>query len=132
MLNEELLQLVKQVQKDQCETNILKLKSAAQGCPKKLYDTLSSFSNQDEGGTILFGIDESNFEVCGVYDANDLQKKVNAKCKEMVPNVRAHMRIVRLSLQKFLELIIRKGLYIIPGKEFPKVHISGAATVMSR
>ena len=34
MLNEELRQLVKQVQKDQCETNILELKSAAQGCPK--------------------------------------------------------------------------------------------------
>ncbi len=31
MLNEELRQLVKQVQKDQCETNILELKSAAQG-----------------------------------------------------------------------------------------------------
>ncbi|WP_370464375.1 ATP-binding protein [uncultured Dubosiella sp.] len=93
MLNEELRQLVKQVQKDQCETNVFELKSAAQGCPKKLYDTLSSFSNQDEGGTILFGIDESNFEVCGVYDANDLQKKVNAKCKEMVPNVRAHMSV---------------------------------------
>ena len=49
--------------------------------------------DRDEGGTILFGIDESNFEVCGVYDANDLQKKVNAKCKEMVPNVRAHMSV---------------------------------------
>lgn len=93
MLKEELRELVKQVQTDRCETNRIELKSALQGCPKKLYDTLSSFSNQDEGGVIIFGMDESNFTVCGVYDANDLQKKVNAKCKEMVPAVRAHMSV---------------------------------------
>ena len=78
MLKEELRELVKQIQIDRCETNRIELKSAQQGCPKKLYGTLSSFSNQDEGGVIIFGIDESNFNICGVYDANDLQKKINA------------------------------------------------------
>jgi len=34
------------------------LKAAFKGCPEKLYDTLSSFSNQDDGGIILFGIDK--------------------------------------------------------------------------
>lgn len=55
---------------------------------KKLYDTLSSFSNQDEGGVILFGVDESkDFDVVGVYDAQDLQKHVSEQCLQMKPKV---------------------------------------------
>ena len=56
------------------------LKAAIKGCPTKLYDTLSSFSNQDDGGIIIFGIDESdNYSIKGVYDAQDLQKKVTER-----------------------------------------------------
>ena len=59
-------------------------------CPKRLYDTLSSFSNQDNGGVLLFGIDETaGFQVVGVYDAQDLQKKVTEQCNQMEPPVRA-------------------------------------------
>ena len=58
MTEQELRELVQLVQKRKCEWRQLELKAAHQGCPKKLYDTLSAFSNQDGGGTILFGIDE--------------------------------------------------------------------------
>lgn len=34
------------------------MKAAGHGCPTRLYDTLSSFSNQDEGGIIILGVDE--------------------------------------------------------------------------
>ena len=45
-----------------------------QGTPDKLYDTLSSFSNQYGGGIIIFGIDEKNdYAVTGVYDPQNLQ-----------------------------------------------------------
>lgn len=55
-----------------------------------MFDTLSSFSNQDDGGIIIFGIDEKdNFAIKGVYDAQDLQKKVTEQCKQMEPAVRA-------------------------------------------
>lgn len=55
----------------------------------KIYDTLSSFSNQDEGGVIMFGVDEKNgFAVTGVYDAADIQKKIQGKCREMEPEIR--------------------------------------------
>ena len=57
MLVDELKALVTQVQKMKCETGQLELKSANKGCPK-LYDTLSSFSNQTGGGIILLGINE--------------------------------------------------------------------------
>ena len=59
-------------------------------CPKRLYGTLSSFSNQDSGGVLLFGVDEAaGFQVVGVYDAQDLQKKVTEQCNQMEPPVRA-------------------------------------------
>ena len=58
MTTEELYDKLKLIQKMKCETQNLELKSAEQGCPKRLYDSLSSFSNQDDGGIIVFGIDE--------------------------------------------------------------------------
>lgn len=58
MQSNELNELVIQIMNDKHESNNIELKSAENGCPKKLYDTLSSFSNQDEGGIIIFGIDE--------------------------------------------------------------------------
>ena len=56
MTTEELYDKLKLIQKMKCETQNLELKSAEQGCPKRLYDSLSSFSNQDDGGIIVFGI----------------------------------------------------------------------------
>lgn len=87
----ELEELIVHIQNIKCETNTIELKKAAMGCPQKIYDTLSSFSNQDEGGIILFGVDENDYSVSGVYDPADLEKKVNGKCKEMEPVVRPVM-----------------------------------------
>ncbi len=89
MTSEELLELLKQIQRMKCETQHLELKSAEHGCPKRLYDTLSSFSNQDAGGVIVFGVDEAaDFREVGVYDPQDLQKQINNQCKQMCPLVR--------------------------------------------
>lgn len=90
MLIEDLKKLVCDVCRQRYETQAIELKSAQAGCPTRLFDTLSSFSNQDEGGIIIFGIDEKDdYKVKGVYDAQDLQKKVNEQCKQMEPAVRA-------------------------------------------
>ena len=89
MTSIELENLIAYVQTLKAETQTLELKAAAQGCPSRLYDTLSSFSNQDEGGTILFGVDEQNgFYLSGVYDAQDLMKHVTEQCGQMTPVVR--------------------------------------------
>ena len=37
-------------------------------CPKRLYDTLSSFSNQDNGGVLLFGIIPFKMKYLGWYE----------------------------------------------------------------
>ena len=89
MMPVELEDLIDHVQALKAETQTLELKAAAQGCPTRLYDTLSSFSNQDEGGTILFGVDEqAGFVPVGVYDAQDLMKHVTEQCSQMTPVIR--------------------------------------------
>ncbi len=90
MQAEELKELVLKIQRIKAETQTIEIKAAEKGCPTRLFDTLSAFSNQDEGGIIIFGVDERNdFNVCGVYDCQDLQKKVTEQCKQMEPLVRA-------------------------------------------
>lgn len=97
MLSEELIELANQTIHLKAETQTLEVKAAHEGCPKRLYDTLSSFSNQDGGGVILFGLDEAkNFSSVGVYDLQDLQKKVTEQCNQMVPPVRAVFTVAEL------------------------------------
>ncbi len=89
MQREEMIILVKKIQSYNCEFQDVEVKSAEKGTPTRLYDTLSSFSNQDGGGVIVFGLDENRaFKVVGVYDAQDLQHKVAQQCKQMEPAVR--------------------------------------------
>ena len=60
----------------QSESQNIEVKAAVQGCPTRLFDTLSSFSNQDEGGVIVFGLEgKEGFSIKGVYDSQDLQKR---------------------------------------------------------
>ncbi|MCL2555632.1 MAG: putative DNA binding domain-containing protein [Firmicutes bacterium] len=91
----ELKALVEKVCKLKCETRAIEVKAAAKGTPEKLYNTLSSFSNQDDGGVILFGIDENKgFELVGVYDPQDLTHRVSEQCKQMTPHVRANITTI--------------------------------------
>lgn len=88
MLESELIKLIEDIQLKKTESNYIEVKSARNGCPK-IFDTLSSFSNQQNGGTIIFGVDENDdYNVCGVYDAADLQKKIMEQSLQMEPVVR--------------------------------------------
>ena len=97
ILSNDLIDLAKSVCEQRAETQTIECKAAHNDCPKRLYDTLSSFSNQDSGGILLFGIDEkTGFQVVGVYDAQDLQKKVTEQCNQMEPPARAVFTIAEL------------------------------------
>lgn len=103
MTAEELLEKLEFIQKMKCETQTLELKSAQNGCPKRLYDSLSSFSNQDEGGIIIFGIDEKQgYKEVGVYDPQDIQKKINEQCLQMEPVVRPLLTVVEKNKTYFV------------------------------
>lgn len=89
MVEMELHRLIEQIRTRGCEGQTTEVKAARGGCPEKLYDTISSFSNQDSGGVMVFGLDERDqFRKVGVYDAQDLQKKVMEYCEQMTPVVR--------------------------------------------
>ena len=47
MLTEELIELTEFVKSHKTETQTIEVKAAHLGCPQRLYDTLSSFSNQN-------------------------------------------------------------------------------------
>lgn len=80
--------IIKQLQRFRCETQTISVKAAHTCCPTRLYDSISSFSNQDGGGIIVFGIDESKkFDVVGVYDSEDLMQQVLEQCQQMEPAV---------------------------------------------
>lgn len=82
MLDNELIDMVKQIQLVRSESNKIEIKAANKGCPK-VRDSLSSFSNQSGGGVIIFGVDENDeYEVCGVYDAADLMKRLRRSVRK--------------------------------------------------
>lgn len=89
MTENELWDLIRRIRERKCEEQTVEVKAARKGCPEKLYDTISAFSNQNAGGVFVFGLDESeDFKEVGVYDAQDLQKKVMEYCEQMTPVVR--------------------------------------------
>ena len=51
MTSESLLKLIDRVVSARSEYQHIELKAARKGCPERFYDTLSSFSNLDDGGT---------------------------------------------------------------------------------
>ena len=103
MTVEELMEKLELIQKIKCETATLEIKSAEQGCPQRLYDTLSSFSNQDDGGIIIFGVDEKQgYKEVGVYDPQDIQKKINEQCLQMEPVVRPLLTVLEKNNKFFV------------------------------
>lgn len=98
MQADELKKIVLKIKNMKTETQNIELKAATKGCPTRLFDTLSSFSNQDEGGVIIFGVDESDdYVIKGVYNPQDLQKKVTEQCKQMEPSVRALFTVCEIN-----------------------------------
>ena len=96
MLENELEKIIRSIQAVQSESSTVEIKSAKNGCPK-VRETLSAFSNRSGGGTIVFGVDESDsFNVCGVYDASDLIKKVDSQCQEMTPVIRPLFTVAQI------------------------------------
>ena len=109
METKEVLEIIEYLKKYKTETNTIEVKSAALGFPKKCYDTFSSFSNK-RGGIIIFGIsEENNFEVEGVYDLNDLQKKITSLCSDsMEPSIRADILPIEYKNKKILAVKINE------------------------
>lgn len=93
----ELIRIVNKIQTAQAEFQTIEVKRSKTKATSKLYDTLSSFSNQDDGGVIVFGLyEDDNFSITGVDDVQALQKSVMEQCTEMEPPVRAIFTVAEI------------------------------------
>ena len=108
MLPQELCALADQIKGRKCEFQNVEVKAAQMGNPKTLYDTFSSFSNQTNGGVIVFGIDEkSGYKTVGVYDAQDLQVQVKNAAEQMEPIVRPFFTVAEYEGKTVMEMVRR-------------------------
>ncbi len=95
MTGEEIIQIISDVQQYQSELDYIEIKLAHSGTPKKLFETLSAFSNQPGGGIILFGLDEKQkFKLVGVQDVHRLQEDIShLATAEMEPHLRPEFTV---------------------------------------
>lgn len=93
----DLKSIVKKIQTAQAEFQTVEVKRSKTQATERLFDTLSSFSNQDDGGVIVFGLYEGDsFAVTGVDDIQELQKSVMNQCEQMEPPVRAVFTVAEI------------------------------------
>lgn len=90
MITAELAELIESLRAVVTDTQQVEAKRAEQELPKRLWETLSAFSNTPGGGVIVLGLDEaSGFNVVGVKNAGKVQHDLANLCSEMEPKVRA-------------------------------------------
>ena len=88
MIGAELERLVKYVQHEKTGGQCIEILAAQREFPSNVFKTLSAFSNQKQGGIILFGLDpEDDCKSCGVYDAEDIREKLMELCGQMEPEL---------------------------------------------
>ena len=81
MYEQDLKDLIEKFKKSKAEFQTVELKKCNGGVTEKFFDMLSSFSNQDDGGIITFGMDENSDDgITGIDDVQQLQKKVMEQC----------------------------------------------------
>lgn len=107
MDRDEAIKVIEFLQRTKTETNEIEAKSALNGCPEKLYDTISAFANKN-GGTIVFGLNENKgFLAEGVYDASDLQKNISNLCSQaMEPVIRPEITTLEYQGQTLVVVYI--------------------------
>lgn len=66
----------------------VEVKSAHMGYPSSVAETICSFANLPDGGTIICGVDESQkFAPVGVYDIEDLRAKIIDAAQNLKPKI---------------------------------------------
>lgn len=97
MTEDDLVLLIEKIREQKAETQTIEIKEARVACPEKLHDSLSSFANQDGGGTIIFGISEKeDYSVCGVCDAQSVITGVSEQAKQMDPPIRPLFTVTQI------------------------------------
>src|SRR6266516_1934868 len=120
-LNEHIGQL-RQVNTDLTH---IEAKLAASELPKRLWETLSAFSNTSKGGMLILGLsEESKFTIVGVKNAKQIQQDLASLCDTMVPPVRAYIEVHRIHQRT----VITAEIPELPAVNKPCYHPSAGLT----
>ncbi|HEX8391249.1 MAG TPA: ATP-binding protein [Longimicrobium sp.] len=85
MTRDELDEALTALRKHDSETPGIEAKRAQAELPRRVWETLSSFSNTPGGGVLLLGVDEeAGFSAAGVRDPAKLQADLGALCADQM------------------------------------------------
>lgn len=85
MTEPELREILHHLQLHRSETPGVEAKRARTELPKRLWETLSAFSNSPGGGVLLLGVDEAaRFAVTGVEDPARMQADLGSMCADQL------------------------------------------------
>ena len=93
----ELHECIGQMRHANSDLTHVEAKAAAVELPKRLWETLSAFSNTIKGGTLVLGVSEElGFKIVGVKNPKKLQQDLASLCDVMSPPIRAYIDIHRI------------------------------------
>jgi len=94
MTTTELRALIQSLQDFRTDLVHVEAKRAAAELPKRLWETLSAFSNTPGGGVLILGLDEAaGFAVTGVRNPKKVMQDLASECDKMDPPVRAPIEL---------------------------------------
>ncbi len=97
MRTDELLEVIDLLRSAGTDLRHVEAKRSRSELPKKLWQTLSAFSNSPDGGVVVLGLDEeSGFEACGVDDPKKIMQDLASMCTHMEPKVQAIIDVHRI------------------------------------
>ena len=104
MTADDMQKLIAELRHNRSEVADVEAKKAEADAPRRLYETLSSLSNRNGGGVILFGLDEAQgFKAIGVTDVAKLQADVTSLAADsMEPPVRPVFTLAEIEAKTIL------------------------------
>jgi ATP-dependent DNA helicase RecG len=92
---QDALELIQAIQKGEFEDARLEVKRAQKGLPTHLYETISAFANQSEGGVIVLGIDEAHrFTLTGVENVQVVLTELTDLVSKMEPPLSLDIQVI--------------------------------------
>jgi ATP-dependent DNA helicase RecG len=93
----ELFDLIAALRAVETDSLHVEAKRAESELPRRLWETVSAFSNTPGGGVLILGLNElSGFEPVGVKNPKKIQQDLASLCAEMEPTVRAVIDLHRV------------------------------------
>ncbi len=90
MTTDELAGIIEDLRAFATDLQHVEAKAAHRGFPRRLWETLSAFSNTPGGGILILGLEEAaDFRPVGVHEPRKAMQDLASLCDQMVPPVRA-------------------------------------------